>query len=54
MNAIKIELFGKSGIYMIINNVNGKKYIGSSVNIYNRLHGHFKLLKENRSHNKHL
>lgn len=51
---IKIEFEEKSGIYCIMNVLNGKRYIGSSKNLYNRLRTHLSLLKSNRSHNKHL
>lgn len=51
---IKIELQEKSGIYCIMNVENGKRYIGSSKNLYNRLRSHLSLLLNNRSHNKHL
>lgn len=44
-----IKVIGKnSGIYAIINNVNGYRYIGQSVNIANRLWQHKSLLKNNR------
>ena len=42
------------GIYCIENIVNNKKYIGSSVNIINRLRVHKKVLKSNNHHNIHL
>lgn len=42
------------GVYKIINKTNNKIYIGSSKNIYDRLHSHFFELKHNRHHNKHL
>ena len=51
---IKIEFNGKCGIYCIFNIVNGKRYIGSSKNLYDRLRTHLSLLRNNRSHNKHL
>lgn len=35
-----------SGIYQIRSVINGKRYIGSSINIEKRLHGHFKALKK--------
>lgn len=54
MKKIKFELKNKTGIYCIFNIVNGKRYIGSSVDIYNRFHEHIHNLKENKSHNKHL
>lgn len=54
MIQIDFKLKGRSGIYSILNLENGKRYIGSSVDIYNRLHEHFYNLKNNKSHNKHL
>lgn len=54
MNKIEFELRYKSGIYLIINLINGKRYIGSSADIYNRIHEHIHNLKNNKSHNKHL
>lgn len=42
------------GIYSIFNLANGKKYIGSSKNIYNRWHEHWHNLKNNKAHNLHL
>ena len=47
-------LNNKIGIYMIINTLNGKKYVGSSRNLYDRLHGHVHHLKRGTHHNKHL
>jgi len=44
----------KSGIYQIINKVNRKSYIGSSIDLYNRLHTYLCLNKTGRIHNKHL
>jgi group I intron endonuclease len=51
----------KSGIYCIENVVNGKKYVGSSINVYKRRNRHFSELKRlihknvklQRSYNKH-
>lgn len=42
------------GIYCIENLINGKKYIGSSVNIHKRLLEHKRLLNLNTHHNKYL
>lgn len=54
MNKIDIKLKNKCGIYMIFNILNGKRYIGSSNNLYNRLYTHYSHLKDNCSHNQHL
>ena len=54
MNKIEFDLKEKCGIYMIVNLVNGKKYVGSSVDIYNRLHEHLHNLKNRKAHNVHL
>lgn len=43
-----------SGIYCIENLVNGKKYIGKSVNISKRWSEHKRALKSNQHYNKHL
>lgn len=53
MNEIKSNLRHKSGIYMFFNMESGKRYIGSSVDIYNRAHEHLHNLRNNKSHNKH-
>lgn len=42
------------GIYMIINLINGKKYIGSSINIRQRLWEHRATLRHNKHYNNHL
>lgn len=42
------------GIYVITNNVNGKRYIGQSVNLRERLQGHKWHLKNQRHNNEHL
>lgn len=44
----------KSGIYQIKNLVNGKVYIGQSLNVKYRLNGHLSLLKRNKHENYHL
>ncbi len=54
MNKIEFTLRKKCGIYSIINVVNNKKYIGSSKNLYNRLHEHYHNLKHNKAHNSYL
>lgn len=54
MQKINSLLRGKSGIYSIMNIYNGKIYIGSSKDLYNRLYEHLHLLLRNSAHNKHL
>ena len=44
----------KAGVYSIFNTENGKRYIGSSKDLYNRLHEHYHNLRFDKSHNKHL
>lgn len=44
----------KSGIYQILNEINGESYIGSSVNIIERWQRHRKDLKGNRHHSRFL
>jgi len=44
----------QSGVYEIINTINGNRYIGSSVRITSRLSAHKCRLRQNKSHNKHL
>ena len=53
MNKIDSKLRFKSGIYMFFNIVSGKRYIGSSVDIYSRIHEHIHNLNNNKSHNAH-
>ena len=53
MNKIDSKLRFKSGIYMFINMISGKRYIGSSVDIYNRIHEHVHNLNNGISHNAH-
>ena len=43
-----------SGIYQITNSINGKIYIGSSVNLATRKRDHFKHLRSNKHQNEHL
>ena len=42
------------GIYKIENKVNGKVYIGQSIDINTRWYNHRKELNGNRHHNEHL
>lgn len=44
----------ESGVYQIKNKVNGKSYIGSSINIKNRLYKHLWMLRNNRHDNIYL
>lgn len=44
----------KIGIYIIVNIINNKCYIGSSINLYNRFSTHKRLLKNNKHFNNHL
>lgn len=48
------DLRGKAGIYKIVNAINGKVYVGSSVNLYNRIKNHFITLNNKNHHNNHL
>lgn len=43
-----------SGIYAIVNKLNGNRYIGSSENIKKRWANHIKRLKNNNHHSRHL
>lgn len=54
MKDINIKLQNKIGIYIITNIENGKRYIGSSINLYDRLHNHVWDLDKNRHCNNHL
>lgn len=42
------------GIYKIVNLIDNKVYIGSSINVENRLKVHFRALEKNRHKNRHL
>ena len=54
MNTVSKLLNGKCGIYQIINLVNGKRYIGSSKDLYYRLSKHIWDLNRNSHVNNHL
>lgn len=43
-----------SGIYRIINIINGKVYIGQSINVYQRWSSHKAYLRSNNHHSEHL
>ena len=45
---------GTSGIYIIYSIVNGKRYVGSAVNLKNRKNNHFSELKKRTHCNEHL
>ena len=49
-----MEKICTSGIYQIKNKINGKIYIGSSINVERRFKEHKKLLSHNKHPNKHL
>lgn len=49
-NYLNIE----SGIYCVLNIINNKKYIGSTINIKNRIKHHLRKLKSNKHHNPRL
>jgi len=42
------------GVYSITNTQNGKKYVGSSVHVFSRWHGHLTRLRAGKHPNKHL
>ncbi|MCK5019704.1 MAG: GIY-YIG nuclease family protein [Candidatus Peribacteraceae bacterium] len=44
----------KSGVYQILNKINGKLYVGSAINIKNRWNAHKNDLRGNRHYNTHL
>lgn len=48
------NLKGKMGIYQIVNCINGKKYVGSSKDLYKRGCAHFRALKGNYHSNCYL
>lgn len=52
MNKIEFELKNRCGIYIFTNLDNGKRYVGSSKDLYNRLHEHLHNFKNNKAHNK--
>ena len=43
-----------AGIYILLNVINGKSYVGSSVNVNGRINKHFSLLRRGKHKNKHL
>ena len=49
-----MDKFKNCGVYEIKNLINGKRYVGSSVNLLSRKFEHFKSLKNNSHHSDHL
>jgi group I intron endonuclease len=43
-----------TGVYEIVNTVNGKRYVGSAKSLRQRLGDHLKNLRKNKHHNRHL
>ena len=52
--ACEEQLKGESGIYFIINKINGKTYIGSSYDLHRRFNDHLNKLRKNKHSNLHL
>jgi len=50
----EVKLEKISGVYKIVNTINGKMYIGSSIHINDRWKEHKRDLKNNKHHSKHL
>jgi hypothetical protein len=48
------DLLGKSGVYIILNLINGKFYIGGAIDFYARFRLHIADLLKNKHFNKHL
>lgn len=51
---IKSCYWKKSGIYIILNIYNFKKYVGSSKDVYHRLHKHKSHFKNNNHSNQYM
>ncbi len=51
---IEVPLKGRSGIYVIINTYNNKKYVGQSVDLFTRKKKHFYDLRNKKHQNTHL
>lgn len=49
-----LSVFKKSGIYIIHNSVDGRKYVGSSVNLHNRFKAHKSQFLKKKHHSYHL
>lgn len=49
-----LELPAESGIYVIVNITNDKKYVGSSKNMRTRIYYHVNFLQNNQHRNVHL
>lgn len=53
MKNIEYKLKNISGIYCIVNKVNGKIYVGSATSLYARLRNHLSFLRNGKHYNKH-
>lgn len=54
LRLLPLSLLNSSGIYMILNTINGKYYIGSAKNFRERWNKHTNELDFNRHHSRHL
>lgn len=54
MKKIDPALRHQCGVYLIFNLINGKRYVGSSKDIYNRFYEHIHNLNHQKGHNAHL
>lgn len=48
------EIPKESGIYKIVNTINGKRYVGSGINLYKRIQQHLYGFKNGTHSNQHL
>ena len=51
---VLIKYMKQSGIYRIVNKINGKGYVGSSKDLVDRWRRHKRLLQDNKHHSNHL
>lgn len=54
MELLSLNCKEKCGVYIITNTINGKRYIGSSNNLYERIYIHKHKLETNSHTNNHL
>lgn len=54
MEKIDPALRHQCGVYLIFNLINGKRYVGSSKDIYNRFYEHIHNMNNQKGHNAHL